>query len=79
MARRIHIDNGDGLALCGLRERPGEERGYFGDNPDHPGSVIEGAVYEVKVEAVDSYYSACQVRDRCQRCAKKWKKLNNID
>lgn len=79
MSKKIHIDDGNGFALCGLRLRGGEERGYLGNNPDHPDTVIEGAVYEVKVEKVDSYYSACQVKDRCQRCSKKWKKINGFD
>ena len=78
MGKKIHIDNGNGLALCGLRTRPGEERGYLGNNPDHGDSITEGAVYEIKIEPLIMLMDLGS-RDRCSKCVKKYKKINQID
>jgi len=76
--KKIHIDDGNGNALCGLRVRAGEERGYCGNNPDHPDTVLEGAVYEVIVQKAHGL-SDCGSSKRCLNCCRKFKKINGFD
>ncbi len=77
---KVHIDDGNGNALCGLRVRGGEERGYTGKDSSRWGdSITEGAVHKVEVKGAFSLMSACGSRNKCSKCCKKWKKLNNIE
>ena len=73
-----HIDDGKGNALCGLKTRPGVERGYLGDNDTHSDGVIEGKVGVVVVTPARSYMDACSSHTRCLKCCRKYKKIHNI-